>query len=310
MPIRILRMSSRVVRAGAVGLFAAFLSAAIGYAEDAANDPETCAEVWQEIGLPETEDGLHDPTPVCHEAYILGHNRKTRTPDWVVEHLTKKLVRKVHSRPSKKFRTEPSLPDDVAGAATADYEGGLELGIDIGHQAPSEDYSSSKRLMEDTFFFSNAVPQDANFNRGVWRSLETRVRKLAANRGEIYVITGPVNLAKPVKIDGDVEGCGTSFKLKKPDRKAVGNVRVPAALYKIIYDPKQGFFDAARLNAFLLPNVNHSKLKDTSSTPAYLQRYRVRLETIETLTGLNFLPELDERTKAQLATDCPTSMLH
>ena len=39
---------------------------------------------------------------------------------------------------------------------------------------------------------SNISPQDPDFNRGIWRDLEARVRDWADLHGEVFVVTGPV----------------------------------------------------------------------------------------------------------------------
>ena len=163
--------------------------------------------------------------------------------------------------------------------------------------------------MEDTFFLSNAVPQvGLGFNRGIWRDLEALVAKPVANRGEMYVITGPVNPEnKAIQIKASADACGTVLTIDKPAAKTIGAdaVVVPSALYKIIYDPNLG-----RLNAYLLPNVDRRDLQDTARDLEYLKRYRVGLGTLERLTGLRFMPALDDRARGILEEQCPATMLH
>jgi endonuclease G len=271
----------------------------------AANDPETCGEIWQAIGIPESADDSGDTLiPVCHLGYIAGHDSETKTPDWVVEHLTRAIAQGTNTRPGTKFSEEINLPANTPRAFDADY---TATGYDRGHQAPSNDFKSSSALMEDTFFLSNAVPQvGLGFNRGIWKDLEALVVKLAIDRGELYVITGPVNQQKkPIRIKPGSDACGASLKFDKPDDKVIKNdVAVPAALYKIIYDPALG-----RLNAYLLPNVDHRDLQDTDRDLEYLKRYRVGLGTLEKLTGLTFMSALDDRDRRMLKEECPATML-
>jgi len=286
-------------------LLTLFLSLPV-LAQDPENDPEGCSRIWEAIGLPETEqDTDEDPVLVCHQAYILGHSRKNGTPDWVIEHLTRKLAKGNNSRPRTSFAVESHLPDGMARGHNADYE---RSGFDRGHQAPSNDFKSSTELMQDTFFYSNVVPQvGKGFNRGIWKQLEALVRQLAISRGEIFVITGPVyQEGKVVKIRDDADACGTKLKLRKLPKSAIGgNVAVPAALYKIIYDPKRN-----RLNAYVLPNIDHREVQGTGRDLDYLQRYRVGLGTVEKLTGLSFMTALDERMHRKLDRECPDTMLH
>src|SRR5262249_33543760 len=131
-----------------------------------------------------------DATTVCHTKYVLSHNNETKTPDWVVEHLSKSQILPAHKRPKMKFQTEPDVDQEKA-AKDNDYR---SSGFDRGHQAPSADFAANPDWMVESFFLSNIVPQvGPGFNRGIWKELEDNVRDLVTNnRGELYVITGPV----------------------------------------------------------------------------------------------------------------------
>jgi DNA/RNA endonuclease G (NUC1) len=164
-------------------------------AQGDATDPENCREFWEAIGLPATRKDFRcdetacDFVTVCHDGYITLHNNVTKTPDWVIQHMTAAQVSGDHERPDVDFKPEQHAPEDRR-AIDDDYK---NSGLARGHQAASADYSMDPALMEDTFFFSNAVPQVGNgFNSGIWSALEALVRDLARERGEIFVITGPI----------------------------------------------------------------------------------------------------------------------
>lgn len=275
------------------------------FAGEAETDAETCRPVWGEIGLPSIpEDSAEVPIDLCHKAYIVGHSTMHRTPDWVIEHLTRAIAKGSNSRPGNSFAVE-TLPNGIPGSSNNDYEGS---GFDRGHQAPSNDFKSSVKLMEETFFYTNVVPQvGKGFNRGIWKQLEALVRKLAIDRDEIYVITGPVyQEKKPIRIRAGADACGTELSLKPLKKGAIGSdVAVPAALYKIIYDPR-----LVRVNAYVLPNFDHRNVQDTERDIDYLKRYRVGLGTVEKLTGFTFMTALDDRAHRILAEECPDTMLH
>ncbi len=299
------------MRSGALGALwlAAALVAGVGAAraQDAAtNDPETCRDIWEAVGLPEpADDAAEIPFPVCHLGYVLGHDNTTKTPDWVVEHLTREIATGKNTRPGNGFSADVNVQPPAARAVDSDYTGS---GYDRGHQAPSNDFKSSRELMEDTFFFSNAVPQvGVGFNQGIWKRLEALVVKLAKDRGELYVITGPIaQQRKAVLTKAGADACGTALKMPKPDDKAIGNgVAVPAALYKIIYDPRLG-----RVNAYVLPNLDHREVQDTDRDLEYLKQYRVGLGTVEKLTGLTFFSAIADREREMLEEECPATMLH
>jgi endonuclease G, mitochondrial len=288
-------------------LLAGLLDAAPAAAQTDSNDPETCADLWREIGLPTvSEDTDLEFVPVCHPGYLLAHNSRTKTPDWVIEHVTREVAEGTATRPGVKFQQEPNLPETAAGAVDRDYAGS---GFDRGHQAPSADFKSSADLMADTFFLSNVVPQEGRgFNQNIWRKLEDLVRKLAISRGELYVITGPIyQEPRIVHVSADVDACGNDIELRPLGMQTIGDSRVavPAALFKILYDPRMG-----RLNAYVLPNVDHRGRQSRRRDLDYLETYRVGLDTVEQLTGWRFFTAFDDRTLTLEAEECAATMLH
>jgi endonuclease G len=210
-----------------------------------------------------------------------------------------------------------------ARAVDNDYR---KSGYARGHQAPSEDFNIDSDLMLDTFFFSNVVPQVGNgFNSGIWSTLEARVRDLAVERGEIYVITGPIyqapNGASQVITEAE-NACGKTISLDPPrgqTRKAVvcdannrdaavpcgdDGAAVPAALFKIIYDPAND-----RANAYVLPNIDHKELKGKTKPMAYLDRFRTTVHVVEEYTGLTFFSALSARDQRVRKLNCTATML-
>lgn len=63
-------------------------------------------------------------------------------------------------------------------------------GYDIGHLANAEDFAYDRVLEEKTFRFYNAVPQTPNLNRGIWKSYETKIRKLSQSDSLLIVCGG------------------------------------------------------------------------------------------------------------------------
>lgn len=297
--------------------FAAVLPA-VAPAAGPANDPETCREIWQQIGLPtRTDDDRTDTTPICHLGYIASHNNLSKTPDWVLARLTAESTSGAFGRPDADFKEETALPPGRRGAVNDDYAGSK---MDRGHQAASADFSGDKTLMLDTFFYSNAVPQQGlGFNQHIWAELEGLVQDLTRQRGEIVVITGPINLdGQSVTIRADADACGREVRLALPSKAALcaatdtdpsasctDGVVVPAALYKIIYDPQ-----LQRVNAYVMPNIDHRPTRGRRSALDYIGEYRVGVRTVEELTGLHFFTGLDRRTQRILRETCPVTMLH
>jgi DNA/RNA endonuclease G (NUC1) len=288
-------------------------------AQDNPTDPKSCATIWSEIGIPDSAlANDEDHTIVCHLGYIVGHNSQTKTPDWVIERLTPDLVKGSRDRPGIGFKSEPAVTGPKA--VPDDYK---KSGYAIGHQAPSADFTAAEKLMRDTFFLSNAVPQiGIGFNTGVWSSLERLVKTLAAERDRIYVITGPVYQQRKLpKIPKNSDACRNDIvfespedkticaaRLKDPKAKCEDGVAVPLALYKIIFDPGRTG-SGARVNAYLLPNVDHRERKQTEKTLAYLKRYQVSVRTVEELSGYQFFSALPRRKQIQMKEICGATML-
>ena len=281
----------------------------------AANDFKTCRKLWEPIGTPlyASEDG--DTTPVCHEAYVLSHNNVNKTPDWVLERLNKSNFEGGNDRPKIKFQPEQFVCEE-ARAVDKQYANSK---MDRGHQAPSADFASNLELMKESFTLSNAVPQQGEgFNRHIWKEFEDLVRKLAEDRGEIFVITGPINRddGDELTIKADANPCKNEIKLEGPpgrteicgkDKKCGEGkgVAIPLALFKVIYDPKN-----KRANAYILPNIDHRKLDKSKDPLEYLKRFRVAVRTVEQFTGLQFLRAIPARDRKAQVQECVATMLH
>ncbi len=158
------------------------------------NKISTCRPLWIGLGdVPaDTKAATRDTTFVCHTRFVLSHDNVSKTPDWVIEHLTKQQVSGSNKRPKgQSFAPEQRVPPH-GRAGNGDYTN-TKSGLARGHMAPSEDFNRSLNWMKESFVFSNAVPQiGQHFNGTVWASLEDEVRKAARARNELYVITGPV----------------------------------------------------------------------------------------------------------------------
>ncbi len=189
------------------------------------NDPDNCRPLWEKIGLPTGGDDL-DATPVCHTRYVLLHNNEDKTPFWVIEVLNKKLgQRQVQASGEQEVQAGGRRLRFGAGQGRGLYHGSK---LDHGHQAASADFSSNPDWMDESFILSNAVPQQGlGFNRGIWKEFEQLVRTLTKDRGELYVITGPVYAddedALP-EVTKKNNACKTEIKFEAP--KTTGDLRL------------------------------------------------------------------------------------
>ena len=217
---------------------------------------------------------------VHREGYVLEHSSDLKIPLWVCERvtaaeLTGSAVRKNRFRPDPQLSGEPR-------SELADYSGS---GYDRGHLAPAGNQRASQRLKDETFFLSNMAPQLGSFNRQVWRELETLARDWAEERGEAYIITGPV-FYDPAEDDPATEDGFIEYFV-------IGDGVVAGAthFYKIVVaDNASGELEAI---GFVLEHRSHSSPYDFST-------YIRSINRIEELTELDFMPGLGEGEAANI----------
>lgn len=215
---------------------------------------DNCPEVVIH-GAPQIEkEG--DNQYICHTAYGINYNYKTKVAHFVVEHIKASDLTKSAQRKDD-FRMDPKVDDDKE-ATLQDYAGS---GYDRGHIAPAADFSHSAEEMSESFYLTNMMPQVPNNNRGIWKKTETMARDFATKYGEVYVISGTI-------YEGEI--------------KTIGNgVGVPSHVYKIIIDPKNN-----RAIAFLFENT---KIKVKT-----LPEHVVTIKEIEKRARVNFNPKLKD----------------
>jgi endonuclease G len=193
---------------------------------------------------------------VKHTYYTLSYSEKNEQAEWVYYELNPALIH------GKQSRTDDYRPDSLVSTISAQLEDYRGSGYDRGHLCPAGDMKLNHTAMSESFYLSNMSPQDKDFNAGIWNDLEEQVRKWALSSGRLYVVTGGVLTSNKGKIGSN-------------------GVSIPKYFYKIIYDPKgQG-----RMIAFLIPN-------EKSTKP--LQTFAVSVDSLESITGIDFFPALQD----------------
>ncbi len=201
---------------------------------------------------------------VQHAAYTLCYAEAYEQPYWVAYRLTSSNIRGAAEREND-FRPDPEV--DSGSATPDDYRG---TGYDRGHLAPAADFKSSPVWMSESFFMSNMSPQAPDFNRGIWETLESRVREWVRRDKLFYVVTGPV------------------LKRGLPRIGKRNQVAVPDQYYKIILHLRS---PEARAIAFLMRNEGSDKP---------LKSFAVSIDKVEQVTGLDFFPQLPDELEATL----------
>jgi endonuclease G len=195
---------------------------------------------------------------VRHTGYSLCYSPAYEQAKWVAYRLTAMMCSGEGEERSNNFREDP----DVRGgsAQLADY---LHSGYDRGHLCPAGDMSWSRDAMSESFYLSNMSPQEPGFNRGIWKRLEDQVRKWAKSNDELFVVTAGV---------------------LRPGLKTIGTnkVAVPELYYKVILD---NTLPSRKAVAFVMPN---------KSSKDELHCFAVSIDSVESLTGIDFFPALPD----------------
>ncbi len=137
---------------------------------------------------------------LCNRHFTVGYSDYFRQAKWSLEIVGRNRALTERERLND-FRADFRIPARFR-ASLSDYQGS---GYDRGHLVPSADHDDTNLENSETFLLSNMSPQAPDFNRKIWRKLETAVRDLDAQPHvlETYVITGPVfDFVSPVKLIG------------------------------------------------------------------------------------------------------------
>lgn len=150
---------------------------------------------------------------LCYEAFAVLHSGTTKTPVFVAQRLNRQSIEDGDEKRSNRFFADARLPT----AERAELEDYKRSGYSRGHMAPAGDMPTPT-AMAQSFSLANIVPQDPKHNGGAWAKIEQDTRHYVRRaKGDVFVITGPV-------FAPDAPEIGTS------------RVKVPAYLYKLVYD--------------------------------------------------------------------------
>jgi len=199
---------------------------------------------------------------LCFGEFSLLHSGVTRTPLWSAEHLTGEHIEAGQgiSRQNS-FHAEEQLPEEDR-AILQDYR---RSGYDRGHMSPNGDMSSAE-TKEETFTLANMVPQSPCNNEVIWEGIESGVRSLAKEIGDVYVVTGPAFIGDELN----------SLK---------GRVMVPTHIWKAVYVPSRN-----EAMAYWTPNDNS------------LSWEIITLDELQKKIGIDVFPGLDAKIKTMAGT--------
>ncbi len=216
-------------------------------------------ELW---GLPAHKK--NDEAIIQHKYYTLRYREDHEQAEWVAYKLTADETEGDSER--DKFMEDKMVK--TKSAKPTDY---TKSGYDRGHLAPAADFNFSQEAKSESFYMSNMSPQAPQFNRGIWKHLETRVRYWVQNKENLYIVTGPI-------LKKGLDKIGTKTQIS-----------VPEYFYKILLERrKNGTYSAI---AFKMKNEGSKKV---------LAEFVVSIDSLEEETGIDFFPNLPDNIEKSL----------
>ncbi len=206
--------------------------------------------------------------------YVISYNSGRKIPNWVSWELNTSYLGSIDRQ--NDFRADDTLPTTLPQASLADYSGS---GFDRGHMCPSADRTLTTAANSQTFFLTNMVPQSANNNRGPWEGLEAEARTIAQSGKELFIVAGGV--------------------FSSSSRTIGSGVTVPDQTFKVIVvldavgQGPSSVTTNTRVIAVLMPN-DDSQI----SLSADWHNFRVSVDSIEAMTGYDFLSDVDPAVQA------------
>lgn len=198
-----------------------------------------------------------------HNYFNVSYNEEHEQAEWVAYKVTENNFKRNIER-TNDYRYDPLVK---TGSATIfDYK---KSGYDMGHLAPAKVMSFNHTSMSESFLLSNISPQVASFNRGIWKTLEGKIRFWAGTYDSIYVVTGPI-LINPITRIGE------------------NNVSVPNAFYKTLLGFRNGSVYGI---AFIIPNEESDKS---------IYNYTVSIDDVELITGIDFYFDLESNIQIEV----------
>jgi len=193
---------------------------------------------------------------ICHIGYDVLYDEKIHDPILTFYNVDPRNVKGRYKRVGS-FRTDPSTRDPYVLDAYS------HTGYDRGHIAPAGIFRRDRVLNIESFYQTNMTPQLANFNRGIWKRLETKVRKYVIKSNRIvHVIAGPI-FTPPTKVLYDKQG---------------NVVNIPSGFFKIIVDG---------------PNVWAYKFANKRQHSKDLPKMVTSIDVIESLIGIDLFTNLN-----------------
>lgn len=256
----------------------------------------------QRLEMPHLESGnLFNCYTTTHEGeetvtFSIEYDPIKRHAKWVAYTIDRSTAEKNWSRgdweKGDPFRPDPKLPKELR-IGNAEHR---KDQYDRGHLCASEDRVYSQDANAHTFYYSNISPQLEAFNqRGPWYELEKRVREWggcdedAAPIGDIlYVVKGGTIR------DGEFYDSRGKHGTAVKKLSRMNGIVVPAHFFIALVSQKANSFTGI---AFYLDHKDHGK-------KYHLTDYTVSIDSLETLTGIDFFCNFPDRIEEDIEAEC------
>jgi endonuclease G len=215
--------------------------------------------------------------------YFINYNGDWKVAYWVAYYLSAENLQG-DANQDEDFITDDDLPE-YAQSISADYD--EYHGLQKGHLAPAAAFKRSTDARASTYIYSNASPQHAKFNNGIWKRLEYRIKKMVNEVGEAWIVTGNAFINSDSMFISPREWIG---HMEEP------RVAVPTHLFKAILSLNEnGEF---KTYALIIPNelqLNQNPLND----------YSISIDRLEQMTGYDFFILLPDNIENDIERDNP-----
>jgi len=218
-------------------------------------------------------------TLTFHTGYTTSYNHEHHIPNWVAYELSPSELNGINER-TDKFLADPNIKPSTC--VSGDY---TKSGYDRGHLAPAGDMTWSTLAMKESFFMSNICPQSPPLNRGIWKDLESEVRKYVSDKNHsLFIITGPI-------IESKLESyknwqLGTIGKSHQ--------VSVPRYCFKALLDTVGIDKSVAYIIPNSTPGISFQQYKNVYGGHA---NFRITVDSLERVLGRNLYPKLPKNTE-------------
>ena len=205
---------------------------------------------------------------INHLYFSLSYQTEYKQAEWVSYQIFDSTAFGSTKRKNN-FREDPETKDIELKPFYA------KSGYDRGHLCPAGSMAFNSTAMSESFYMSNMSPKVPGFNRGIWKKLESQVRTWGYQNHHIHVITGPI-------LNQFID--------------TIGIIPVPKRYFKVILDYQEPEFKAI---GFVLENASSKKP---------LKQFAVPVDSVESLTGIDFFNYLPDSIESDLEGDFNTKL--